>query len=80
MKAKKITMIVVWHLWSGQPDNFYDRQALYDDWDELVAQMRQEVDAGRNCMVDTETITRAEWEALPEIDGMVEQTWTSTGE
>lgn len=64
--------LVVWELQSCEGDNFYDRGAMYDDFDEMVAQMRQELDEGRHVIVERQLITRAEFDALPKIEGMEE--------
>jgi hypothetical protein len=62
-------ILVVYRLWSGLPDEAYDRTAVFDSFEETVAALRRELAEGRVCLVEPDAMTRAAYAALEVIPG-----------
>jgi hypothetical protein len=60
----RVTKLVVYDVRTGDGSGPYDKGAYYVEWDELVKQLREALDAGRSILLDKEEMTEAEYAAL----------------
>jgi len=64
MELENDSAVVVWDVWSGKPQQFGDRNALFASWSEFMATLRKELTDGRWVLVERVLMTQAEWDAL----------------